>query len=133
MRRHLSALGFEGYGVALALVGNQTSQTLNARYRNTDAATNVLSFGYGLEDRNMGDVVLNGEWALRRAKEKNLPYESVVLRLWVHGLLHLAGYDHSRGASAEMTMRTLERLLLATTHPHLNWELLEGIFDPCVS
>lgn len=126
-------MGFEGYGIALALVGNKTSQTLNARYRKRDAATNVLSFGYGLEDRNMGDIALNGEWALRRAKEKSLPYESVVLRLWVHGLLHLAGYDHARSASAEMTMRTLERLVLGTTHPHLNWELLEGIFDPCVS
>lgn len=133
MRRHLSVLGFKGYGVAVALVGNQTAQTLNARYLKKNIPTNVLSFGYGLEDRNMGDVVINGEWALLRAKEKSLPYEYAVLRLWVHGLLHLAGYDHTRRASSELAMRTLERLVLATTHPHINWELSEGIFDTCVS
>jgi rRNA maturation RNase YbeY len=130
MRRHLNALGFEGFDVAIVIVGHRTSQTLNARYRKKDCPTNVLSFGYGLKDHHLGDVILNGEWALDRAKTNKLSYETVMTRLWVHGLLHLAGYDHERSPASERAMRMLERLLFQTSHPQIDWNRIEGIFEP---
>lgn len=128
MRQHLNALGFEGFDVALVIVGHKTSQTLNARYRKKDRPTNVLSFGYGLEDNHLGDVILNGEWALDRATMNNLPYETVIARLWVHGLLHLAGYDHERSIASKGAMLALERLLFRTSHPQIDWDRIESIF-----
>lgn len=133
MRRHLNALGFEGFNVALVIVGRWTSQTLNARYRKKDHPTNVLSFGYGLGDRDLGDVIINGEWASDRAKMNEFSYETIIARLWVHGLLHLAGYDHERSFASDRAMRTLERFLFQTTHPQIDWNRLEGIFEPCNS
>ena len=133
MRRHLNALGFEGFDVALVIVGHQTSQTLNARYRKRDRPTNVLSFGYGLKDRDLGDVIVNGEWASDRAKTNGFSYETIIARLWVHGLLHLAGYDHERSFASERAMRTLECILFQTTHPQVDWSHIEGIFEPCNS
>ena len=70
-------------------------QTINNEYRGIDKPTDVLSFPY--EDMPMsplGSIVISSSHVLEKAKELNhLPQEEFSL-LFIHGLLHLLGYDH---------------------------------------
>ncbi len=77
-------------------------QALNRRYRGVDRNTDVLSFGYDQPDLPiLGDIVIDIAWADSRKSERSLQDE--LEYLFLHGLLHLAGYDHgSRSTREEM-------------------------------
>jgi probable rRNA maturation factor len=116
---------------SLLLTSDAAVHTLNRNWRGKDQPTNVLSFPMlgrkGLlalpaegPPLLLGDIALARETCTREAAEKHIPLEDHVAHLVVHGLLHLAGYDHeTSGADAE-AMEALETKALA----------LIGIADP---
>ena len=67
---------------------------LNSKYRNIDKSTDVLSFEFGDGDNVMGDVYISIPTAKRQAKEYNVSLKEEVLRLAMHGTLHVLGYKH---------------------------------------
>ena len=72
---------------------------LNSQYRNVDSPTDVLSFPSGavLPDSlevYLGDIAISYETALKQAALADHPVEDELSLLVVHGVLHLAGYDH---------------------------------------
>ena len=85
---------------------------LNRDYRGKDKPTDVLSFPQ-LEDagtrltafpgaaRSLGDLVISIPTARRQAIEYKHSFEREMLRLCVHGILHLMGYDHENVSAAE--------------------------------
>ena len=79
---------------------------LNVQYRNKHKVANVLSFllEKGSHDARSGHRNGVGEIFLN-AQEKDLPH------LFVHGCLHLKGYDHEKDADAEK-MEAMERKIL---------------------
>lgn len=93
-------------------------RTLNRQYRGKDRTTDVLSFSLreGLFDNvqpNMlGDIVISVPTAVRQAFDAGLTLQQELERLLVHGLLHLVGYDHERGAAHARSMQMKERSLL---------------------
>jgi probable rRNA maturation factor len=87
----------------VALVGPETIRALNARFRNKDAETDVLSFEVdGPYGEMVGEVVICPECA-------DMPIEELV----VHGALHLAGMDHGEdfdtGEMAAVQRTVMER------------------------
>lgn len=104
--------------VTLLFTGNEEVHTLNRDWRGKDQPTNVLSFPADtlpLPDgipQPLGDIALALETCLGEAKEKQLPPESHLSHLILHGILHLLGYDHISETEA-VEMETLERRLLA--------------------
>lgn len=88
--------------VSVLLVDNQTIQALNSEYRNIDAPTDVLSFSqfegaelFGDFDvLVLGDIVISIERALEQANDYGHSFDRELAFLLVHGLLHLAGYEH---------------------------------------
>ena len=90
--------------VSVALVGPETIKALNARFRNKDAETDVLSFEVdGPYGEMVGEVVICPACA-------DMPVEELV----VHGALHLAGLDHGEdfGASG---MAEVQRIVMERT------------------
>jgi probable rRNA maturation factor len=106
-----------GAEVGIALSSDAAVQELNARFRGQDNPTNVLSFpsapGFVEEDVPSGDIVIAYETVQRESFGEDKPFLHHLAHLTVHGLLHLAGYDHVRDADAE-TMEALERRILAS-------------------
>jgi probable rRNA maturation factor len=102
--------------LSVLLCGDAEIAALNARYRRRARPTDVLSFslleGEGRAFRGplLGDVVISVETAARQAREGARTLEDEMLRLSIHGVLHLIGYDHVRAADARR-MRALERRL----------------------
>jgi rRNA maturation RNase YbeY len=68
---------------------------LNARYKRQDRVTDVLSFALTIPDgRLAGDIYICRAEAVRQARLHGRPGREELLRLVVHGVLHVLGYDH---------------------------------------
>ena len=110
----LEALGLAASELSVSLVGDAGIRRLNRQYRGKDRATDVLSFSlregeFGDVGSSMGDVVISLETAARQATDNGFRLAEEVDRLLVHGILHLAGYDHEVSAREERRMKRKER------------------------
>lgn len=113
-------LGFNNIESELSLVftNDEAIRAINAEWRQKDKATNVLSFpafdvAPGEEPNVMlGDIIIARETVEREALEESKPFDNHLTHLFVHGLLHLLGYDHENDEDAEI-MEGLEREILA--------------------
>jgi probable rRNA maturation factor len=75
----------------LRFVGKREGQTLNARYRGKDYATNVLAFLYDASARIEGDIVLCAPVVREEARAQGKTLADHCAHLVVHGMLHLQG------------------------------------------
>lgn len=117
-----SALGDGAAGrlMGVRLAGNAEVRALNKQYRGKDKPTNILSFGADLDEAHwppgeplpLGDVILAHGVVEAEADEFGKKIESHLTHLIVHGVLHLAGYDHEDAETAEK-MEALEVQILA--------------------
>jgi probable rRNA maturation factor len=85
--------------------------TLNRDYRGKDKPTDVLSFPQGPETDVLGDIVISVPTAARQAEERGHPVGQEVEWLFLHGLLHLLGYDDATDEEAEEMNRRARRAL----------------------
>ena len=113
-----AALGARGAGceIAVYVVGAGRSRALNGRYRRRDHATNVLSFpaaALPARPRPLGDLVICPSVLAREARVQGKSLRAHWTHLFVHGVLHLAGYDHERAADARRMERREIRVLRA--------------------
>ncbi len=81
--------------IELLIVDSKTIRSINKAQRAIDKATDVLSFPLeGFDHMPLGSIVINSELAIKKANELgHTPKEEIIL-LFIHGLLHLLGYDH---------------------------------------
>jgi len=97
LSRAQSAVGLRGE-VSVLLASDTTLRTLNRNFRKKDKATDVLSFPvddfHGEESELAGDLAISLETAQRQAEQHGHSLQMEVKILMLHGLLHLAGYDH---------------------------------------
>ena len=121
--RALDGEGLAGAEVTLLLVGDRRIHELNRRWRGVDRPTDVLAFpqregeGGDLHPGVLGDVVISVATAARQAREAGRPLADELDLLAVHGVLHLAGYDHEAGPAAARKMRRREAALLGARGP----------------
>ena len=82
--------------IELIIVKNEEIQVLNKEHRNIDKATDVLSFPLEFDMPNMplGSIVISVDFVDEKAKEYNHSFEDELKLLFIHGLLHLVGFDH---------------------------------------
>jgi rRNA maturation RNase YbeY len=110
----------EATELSIVFTNDREMQRLNARYRHKNRPTDVLSFP--LEDgrelkfctmpRLLGDVVISVDTALRQARTYGVTLREEIVRLLVHGVLHLLGFDHEGVSPAVAArMRRKERAL----------------------
>jgi probable rRNA maturation factor len=96
--------------VTILLAGDRKLRALNRDFRRLDKPTNVLSFpgadGYG------GDIAIALGVTAREARDAGKTFTDHAIHLAVHGMLHLAGYDHERPKDAKL-MEPLEVKILA--------------------
>ncbi len=112
-------------GLSVTLCDNNYIQDLNKTYRKKDTPTDVLSFA--LEDdkdkeliekirnfsrvREIGDIVISYEKAMEQAKEYNHSLEREMCFLFVHGVLHLLGYDHINKTDEDIMFGLQKKIL----------------------
>ncbi len=101
--------------VELLIVDNNTIQELNKEHRGIDRPTDVLSFPLASNPTNMlGSIVISADKVQEAAKEYgHTPQEELIL-LYIHGLLHLLGFDHEtdNGEMRKKEKELIERFAL---------------------
>ena len=95
--RALRATGLRG-AVGVLVTSSRELQGLNRRFRGKNKPTDVLSFPAmpGLMQGFVGDVAISAEIAAGNARRLGHTVAEEIRVLVLHGLLHLAGYDHER-------------------------------------
>ena len=77
---------------------------LNNYYRKINASTNVLSFPNSSNSKNeffLGDIILSLETINKEATRDNKNINNHLIHLFIHGVLHLLGYDHETEEEAK--------------------------------
>lgn len=86
----------KSYTLTLAFIGETRAQALNKKHRGASYVPNVLSFPL---DPKTGEIYICPEVAKREAKKFDMTISGYIGYLFIHGCLHLKGYDH--GATME--------------------------------
>jgi probable rRNA maturation factor len=117
-----SELGFAPESVTIQLISDDSMARLNQTYRKKRGPTDVLSFPANGHRRRtgageyIGDIAISPETARRNARRfsRSLPKEMRILIL--HGMIHLAGFDHEtdHGEMDRFERRLRKRLGVVT-------------------
>jgi probable rRNA maturation factor len=110
LRRARLAAGLRGQ-VDVLLTTDSTLRRLNRDFRGKNKPTDVLSFPAppAFANEHAGDLAISLETAARQAATYNHPLAAEVKILLLHGLLHLAGFDHETDHGEMATRETLLR------------------------
>jgi len=110
----------------LMICGDHKVRSLNRDHRKKDKTTDVLSFPLyenirgGNEDIwgsfELGDVIVSWPVVLKQAKEFKITPEQELIHLFVHGFLHLLGFDHEISRKEEQVMEEYEKKLVDTIY-----------------
>jgi probable rRNA maturation factor len=100
-----AALGEVSGTITILLTDDETVRDLNARFRDRDRPTNVLSFPAapipGIDPAPLGDIVLALETCGAEAQAQGKTLSDHLSHLVVHGVLHLLGRDHETDTDAD--------------------------------
>jgi probable rRNA maturation factor len=86
------------YSLSLVFVGDTLSKNLNRMYRGKNKPTDILSFSLNKKE---GEIFINLKKARTNSKKFNRNFENFVGYLFIHGLMHLKGFEHSSKMDSE--------------------------------
>ena len=97
---------------SILLTNNQKMKKLNFKFRKKNKITDVLSFPLNHKTKKniyIGDIAIGFEIINKRSKVSDFDYEFD--KMWIHGYLHLIGYDHKKNKE-HAKMAKKEKLIL---------------------
>jgi len=106
------------FSLTILLTDNSKMKYLNKKFRNRNKTTDVLSFpNLGTADLKkktntkiyLGDIALNYEIINRRSKDSNFDLEFD--KMWIHGYLHLLGYNHKKVRDYKVMKKIEDQIL----------------------
>lgn len=105
--------------LSLIIVGKTKIRNINREYRKIDRVTDVISFAnidsddydYLSEDVNLGDIFINVDRVNSQAKKYGHSVKREFVFLFVHGMLHLLGYDHMEKEDEEVMFSLQEKIV----------------------
>ena len=106
------------FSLTILLTDNSKMRYLNKKFRNKSKTTDVLSFpNLSTEDLKkktdtkiyLGDIALNYEIINRRSKDSNFDLEFD--KMWIHGYLHLLGYNHKKVRDYKVMKKIEDQIL----------------------
>ena len=98
--------------ISIFLTNSEKMRQLNLRFRKKNKPTDVLSFPINIVKKKigyLGDIAISYEIVNKRSKTSSFNYEFD--KMWVHGYLHLLGYDHKKIREFEK-MHKIEKKIL---------------------
>lgn len=90
--------------VTLVFLSSVEMKKINFQYRGKNKATDVLSFAGDSDHKELGELLFCVPVLKRQAKDQNHSFEAELVYMWIHGLLHLLGYDHELSRKEEKLM-----------------------------
>jgi len=115
----LKELNLDNVEISITLTDNETIKNINREWRGKDSPTDVLSFPLdidfplGYKYRPLGDVVISLPFAKKQSEEIGISYREEILRLLIHGILHLLGYDHEKSEEEAKKMFSIQEKIFS--------------------
>ena len=109
--------------ISISFVDNKYIHKINKKYRDVDRETDVISFAFLDDDENrdvtlkskgivpLGDIYISVEKAKEQAENYGHSLDRELSFLYVHGLLHLLGYDHQNEEEEKVMFSLQEEIL----------------------
>ena len=97
---------------SVLLTNNKKMKNLNFKFRKKNKTTDVLSFPIKIKNKSslyVGDIAISYEIIKNRSKQTNFFLEFD--KMWIHGYLHLIGYDHKRQNDFSRMLRKEKSIL----------------------
>lgn len=111
------AAGVANVHATIVLTSDRVVRRLNARHRDSDRATNVLTFD-PLAPGHPGEIVLALGTVRREARAARRRVSDHLAHLIIHGSLHLRGHDHHRAGDARRMEQVEARLMSRLGRPN---------------
>jgi len=120
------------YSLSLEIIDSQTMKSINLQHRSINKDTDVLSFPIFEDLRSnpeqiqslplveLGDIFISWDKVINQAREFNISHFDELIHLYIHGLLHLLGFDHEISANEEVLMKNCEKMLLGVVSEYLS-------------
>jgi len=83
--------------LSVTLVSDEAITGLNRQYLGRDRTTDVIAFSLGEDEAPLGDVYVCMDQARRQAADEGVSLQEELVRLLIHGALHVLGHDHPEG------------------------------------
>jgi probable rRNA maturation factor len=85
--------------LTILLSNNKNIKKLNKKFRKKDKPTDVLSFPFEKKfnvknSLYLGDIIISYEFMNKPKTLSNLEFKNKVIKIFIHGFLHLLGYNH---------------------------------------
>src|SRR3989344_482231 len=97
--------------LSLAFVGKEEIKKLNKKYRGKNKPTDVLAFLFN-EEKYLGEIVICPEVVKENVKKYKVSVKSEMLKVFIHGILHLCGYEHEKNEKEAERMEAKEKFYL---------------------
>jgi len=123
IKKILKNLGYQNFDLGIWFTTNKTIQKYNKTFRQKDKPTDVLSFPFhttlkankqilpkNSDDYNLGDIIISVEFCKKNAKSFNTSLNQYLMKIIIHGIAHLLGYDHQTDSEFK-TMQKFETKL----------------------
>jgi probable rRNA maturation factor len=106
--------------VSLAFVSKEEIAKLNKKFRKKNKATDVLSFELGKpfdaaqgKNKFLGEIIICPEVVKENAKKDGITAKKEIMKVFIHGILHLCGYDHEKTKKEAEIMESKQNLYLS--------------------
>lgn len=103
--------------ISVVFVDDLAIKELNIRFRHLDKPTNVLSFELGQIDPEdyktvIGEIIISVDTAKKEASRAGMTLRKRLIELFIHGYVHLLGYDHTKNKREAIRMKRKEKALI---------------------
>ena len=87
--------------LTLLLSNNKSIKRLNKKFRNKNKHTDILSFPFEKKIKNLkeiylGDIIISYNYINKPKNLSNYMFKMKTIKIFIHGFLHLLGYDHMK-------------------------------------
>ena len=101
--------------LTLLLSNNKGIKKLNKKFRNKNKATDILSFPFQkkLKLKNnlyLGDIIISYNFMNKNANKEIKLFKDKVIKIFIHGFLHLLGFDHVKLKSYKNMLREEKKI-----------------------
>jgi probable rRNA maturation factor len=138
MPAHLSKQKVQAFAqrgsLSVSIVSNQKIQSLNKKWRQKNSATDVLSFSLLVEDEeslafallieamplDLGEIIISAPRARLQAEQYGHSFDREMAFLFVHGFLHVLGFDHMTAREEKEMFSRQNEILLTAGFPRLS-------------
>ena len=101
--------------LTLLLSNNKNIKKLNKKFRNKDKATDILSFPiqkkFKLKNKSyLGDIIISYNFMNNTKNQSVKSFNDIVIRTFIHGFLHLLGFNHVKLKDYEKMLKEEEKI-----------------------